>query len=97
MKKSKILKWASVPISLGAFVAFVWLENRRPLRRAVESKTIRSGRNLAVAGLAGAALQLFENPVVTPLTKFVERKNFGLLNRIQYLQNLSVKLSKILE
>jgi sterol desaturase/sphingolipid hydroxylase (fatty acid hydroxylase superfamily) len=79
MKKSKILKWASVPISLGAFVAFVWLENRRPLRRAVESKTIRSGRNLAVAGLAGAALQLFENPVVTPLTKFVERKNFGLL------------------
>lgn len=73
------LKLLSVPISLGTFAALVWFENRRPLRCGVESKMIRSGRNLAVAGLAAAALQLFENPVVNPLTNYVERKNCGLL------------------
>ncbi len=73
------LKIISIPISLGTFGVLVWLENRRPLRSPVESKTIRSGRNLAVAGLAALALQLAEQPIVAPLTKFVERKNFGLL------------------
>ncbi|MBA2620752.1 MAG: sterol desaturase family protein [Acidobacteria bacterium] len=82
MKAEKLFKWLSVPVSLGTFAALLWFENRRPLRRSVESKTVRGGRNLAVAGLAGAALQLFENPVVVPLTKYVERKNFGLLKLI---------------
>jgi len=75
----RFLKIISVPIALGTFGVLVWLENRRPLRSPVESKTIRSGRNLAVAGLAALALQLAEQPIVAPLTKFVERKNFGLL------------------
>ncbi len=83
MKAEKLLKWLSVPVSLGTFAALLWFERRRPLRESVESKTIRSGRNLAVAGLAGAALQLFENPVVKPLTNFVERKNFGLLKLVR--------------
>ncbi len=83
MKAEKLLKWLSVPVSLGTFAALVWFERRRPLRDSVESKTIRGGRNLAVAGLAGAALQLFESPVVKPLTKFVERKNFGLLKLVR--------------
>jgi len=79
MKVEKLLKWLSVPVSLGTFAALLWLEKRRPLRRVIESKTIRGGRNLAVAALAGAALQMFENPIAKPLTKFVEQKNFGLL------------------
>ncbi len=83
MKAEKLLKWLSVPVSLGTFAALLWFERRRPLRDSVESKTIRSSRNLAVAGLAGAALQIFENPVVKPLTKFVERKNFGLLKLVR--------------
>ena len=83
MKAEKLLKWLSVPVSLGTFAALLWFERRRPLRESVESKTIRGGRNLAVAGLAGAALQLFENPVVAPLTKFVEEKNFGLLKLVR--------------
>ena len=83
MKTEKLLKWLSLPVSLGTFAALLWFERRRPLRDSVESKTIRSGRNLAVAGLAGAALQLFENPVVAPLTKFVEEKNFGLLKLVR--------------
>ncbi|MCA1625678.1 MAG: sterol desaturase family protein [Acidobacteria bacterium] len=79
MSKIKFLKWLGVPLSLGTFAALVWLENRRPLRRSVESKLVRNNRNLTVAGLAAIALQLFENPFVQPLTKLVERKNLGLL------------------
>jgi hypothetical protein len=56
MKTEKLLKWLSVPVSLGTFAALLWFENRRPLRDSVESKTIRSIRNLAVAGVAGAVL-----------------------------------------
>ncbi|MGI9036314.1 MAG: sterol desaturase family protein [Pyrinomonadaceae bacterium] len=75
----KILKFMSIPISLGAFGILLWLENRRPLRPSVESKIVRNTRNFAVAGLAAAALQIFEQPVVSPLTKLVERENLGLL------------------
>lgn len=79
----RFLKIISIPISLGTFGVLVWLENRRPLRSPVESKMIRSGRNLAVAGLAAAALQLAEQPIVAPLTKLVERKKIGLLKIVR--------------
>lgn len=79
----KILKILSVPLALGTFGALVWLENRRPLRRSVESKAVRSGRNLAVAAVAALALQIFEKPVTAPLTKLVERRNLGLLKIIR--------------
>ncbi len=83
MVKNKFLKLLGVPLALGTFAALVWLENRRPLRHSVESKTIRNSRNLAIAGIAAAVLQLAERPVVEPLTKFVERKNWGLLKIIR--------------
>ncbi|MCA1624545.1 MAG: sterol desaturase family protein [Acidobacteria bacterium] len=76
-------KFISVPIVMGAFGVLAWLENRRPLRRSVESKIIRHGRNFAVAGIAAAALQLAEQPVARLLSKLVERKNFGLLKIIR--------------
>ena len=83
------LKIITVPIALGTFGVLVWLEKRRPLRDSVESKIVRNGRNLSVAGIAAAALQLIEQPIVTPLTELVERNNTGLLK--------VVKLPKILE
>jgi len=77
------LKIISVPVALGIFGVLVLLENRRPLRRSVESKLTRNARNLAVAGLSAVVLQLFENPVAAPLTKLVERKNLGLLKIVK--------------
>jgi sterol desaturase/sphingolipid hydroxylase (fatty acid hydroxylase superfamily) len=77
------LKIITVPIALGTFGILVWLENRRPLRNSVESKIVRNGRNLTVAGIAAVALQLFEQPVVKPLTELVERKSLGLLKIIK--------------
>jgi sterol desaturase/sphingolipid hydroxylase (fatty acid hydroxylase superfamily) len=78
-----LLKILSVPLALGSLGALVWLENRRPLRRAVESKPVRSGRNLAVAAVAALALQISEKPVAARLTKLVERRNLGLLKIIR--------------
>ncbi len=79
MKKQTVPGWLSVPLTLGAFVALVWLERRRPLRSEVESKLTRGVRNLAVACVGALALQLTERPVSKRLTALVERHNLGLL------------------
>ncbi|HEY0427138.1 MAG TPA: sterol desaturase family protein [Pyrinomonadaceae bacterium] len=92
----KLLKILSAPLALGGFAALVWLENRRPLRREVESKFVRNGRNLAVAGLAALALQITEKPVASRLTKFVESKKLGLLKITRLPKWLEVILAVVL-
>lgn len=66
----------------GAFGALVWLERRRPLRRCMESKLRRQGRNFAVAALSAATVQLTERPVTAPLTQFVQCRRWGLLKQL---------------
>jgi sterol desaturase/sphingolipid hydroxylase (fatty acid hydroxylase superfamily) len=66
----------------GTFAALWWLERRRPLRRPVEPKLRREGRNLAVAGLAALTVRLAERPVVGPLAALVERRRWGLVQRL---------------
>ena len=92
----KFLKIISLPVALGTFGILIWLENRRPLRRTVESKIVRNTRNLAVAGFAAAVLQLAEQPVATPLTKLVERKRLGLLKIIKLPRFLETILAVVL-
>ena len=91
-----LLKIVSVPVALGTFGVLVWLENRRPLRRAVESKLTRGARNLTIAGLAAAALQLAEQPVAAPLTRLVERKRIGLLKIVRLPKFLETILAVVL-
>jgi sterol desaturase/sphingolipid hydroxylase (fatty acid hydroxylase superfamily) len=79
MKSQKIPSWLSAPLILATFGALVWLERRRPLRREVEPKLTRGARNLAVAGLGAAALQLTESPIARRLTALVEQRKLGLL------------------
>ena len=55
------------------------LERRRRARAYVESPAVHRGRNLAVAGLAAATVQVLEAPVVVPLAKFVARRRWGLI------------------
>ena len=92
----KFLKILSIPLALGGVGLLVWLENRRPLRREVESKRRRTGRNLAVAGLAALALQISEKPVTTRLAKMVERKNLGLLKIVRLPRWLEIVLAVVL-
>ena len=79
MNSRKVSKWISAPLIVGAFGLLAWLERRRPLRRAVEDKLRREGRNLAVAAIGAATLQLAERPLVEQTAMLVERRRWGLL------------------
>ncbi|HWQ32092.1 MAG TPA: sterol desaturase family protein [Blastocatellia bacterium] len=76
---SRLPAWLTGSLVIGAFGALVWLERRRPLRRQVESKTVRAARNLTIAACGAVALQLAERPVVQPLARRVEEQRLGLL------------------
>lgn len=85
--------WLGAVLMLGTFAALVWLENRRPLRGAVESKLRRNARNLAVATLGAVSVQLAENPVVRPLSRLVERRQLGLLKLVRLPAFLEIPLA----
>ena len=93
MKGEKFIKLLGGSVALATFGVLVYLENRRPLRESVESKVIRNSRNLTVAGIAAVTLQLAERPVVAPLTKLVERKNWGLLKLVRLPRWLETTLA----
>jgi sterol desaturase/sphingolipid hydroxylase (fatty acid hydroxylase superfamily) len=96
MKGEKILKLVGAGAALGTFGILFWLEKRRPLRRRVESKLARTGRNLAVAGLSAVALQIIERPIIEPLTRLVERRKIGLLKLFRLPRPLETALAVIL-
>jgi sterol desaturase/sphingolipid hydroxylase (fatty acid hydroxylase superfamily) len=93
----KVPVWLSAPLLVGAFAALAWLERRRPLRRETrEPKLRREARNLAVACVGALALQLVEAPVITPLTRLVERRRLGLLKLVRLPAWLEVALAVVL-
>jgi sterol desaturase/sphingolipid hydroxylase (fatty acid hydroxylase superfamily) len=96
MKQSKVPTWLTGSLVVGACGLLWLLERRKPLRPEVEPKLRRTGRNLAVAGLAAASLQLIEQPIIKPLTAFVERRKWGLVKRLRLPTWLEVTLAVIL-
>jgi sterol desaturase/sphingolipid hydroxylase (fatty acid hydroxylase superfamily) len=97
MNSDKSLKSIAIPVAaLGAFALLVWLEKRRPLRRSAESKTVRTLRNLCVAGAVSVPLYLAEKPVIDRLTKLVEKHNFGLLKIIKLPRLVELALAVFL-
>ncbi len=65
---------------LAAWMAgLLWWEHKRSLRRAVDSKLKRDVRNLAVAGLAAAAMQFLEVPVAIAISMRAQKRRSGLL------------------
>src|SRR6266508_1827740 len=96
MNNHRILSWLSALLIFGAFGVLVWLERRRPLRRQVESKLTHAARNLAVAGISAAALQLAESPVAISLAALVERHNVGLLKLLRLPVWLETALAIVL-
>lgn len=94
MKDKTSSGWLRGVLALGAFGAILWLEHRKTLRKtAVEPKERRVARNLAVAGATALATQLAEQPVVKPLAALVERKRWGLLQRLRLPAWLEVPLA----
>lgn len=74
--------WLGPALAVGGFAALLWLERRRPLRRAVEPPLRRDLRNLAIAAASAATLRVLERPVVGPLSQAVARRRWGLLPRL---------------
>jgi sterol desaturase/sphingolipid hydroxylase (fatty acid hydroxylase superfamily) len=96
MKQKNLPGWLELLLIGGTFAGLLWLERRRPLRRAVEPKPRREGRNLTVAALSAAAIRLAEKPVVAPLAERVERHRWGLLPRLDLPAWLEVPLAVVL-
>jgi sterol desaturase/sphingolipid hydroxylase (fatty acid hydroxylase superfamily) len=89
--------WMDALLVGGTFGVLLWLERRHPLRKhAVEPKLRRGARNLAVAALAAAAVQVAEKPVTAPLTRLVGRRRWGLLQRLPLPAWLEVVLAAVL-
>lgn len=93
----KMPGWLSSAITGGIFMVLVLLELRRPLRKGKsEPKLRRNVRNMAVAGTSAVAVMLTGTPVTTPLTKWVQRRNWGLVKWLQLPLWLEVPIALIL-
>jgi sterol desaturase/sphingolipid hydroxylase (fatty acid hydroxylase superfamily) len=90
------MKWLSGIFMVGTFAALYYFERRRPLRKQIEPKIVNAVRDLAIASAAGAAINLFEKPVTDKLTRFVERKGFGLLKIFRLPKYLETVLAVVL-
>ncbi len=77
--------WKRLLAGIGGLVyvaAIVAMEVRRPLRRGKrEPKLIRDVRNLSMAGLGAVTIQLLQDPIVRPLSRCVQQRRWGLLQR----------------
>ena len=96
VKQRKMPAWLSGSLVIGTFGLLWLLERHHPLRKESEPKLRRNARNLAVAGLAAAVLQLIERPLVEPLTTLVERRGWGLLKVVRLPTWLEVTLAVVL-
>ncbi len=71
--------WLGAGLAAAVFGLLTLGERRRPLRRAVEPRRRRLGRNLAVAAVSAATVQVFDRPVTRRAAALVERRGWGLV------------------
>lgn len=93
MKRGPRAAWINALVVVGELCLLLWLERRRPLRRAVESKLRRSVRNLSVAAVSALALQVTERPLIASLTRRVEQRRKGLLKQFSMPRWFEVALA----
>jgi sterol desaturase/sphingolipid hydroxylase (fatty acid hydroxylase superfamily) len=71
-----------LPLVVAAFGLLWLLEGRCPLRRITQPRLVRLGRNLGLAALGAAAMQVADRPLTAPLARLVESRRWGLLPRV---------------
>ena len=79
----RLSPWLAGPLVAGVFVLLTWQERRRPLRRRVEPDIRHGVRNLAIAGAGALTMVLVESPIVQPLARLVEQRQWGVLGTLQ--------------
>lgn len=81
---------------LAAVATLLWLERTRPLRPRVQPGGYRAACNMAVAVAGGLTLQAAQKPVMGWLTNLVERRRWGLLQRMPLPRWLETLLGLLL-
>jgi sterol desaturase/sphingolipid hydroxylase (fatty acid hydroxylase superfamily) len=71
--------WITPAAIGGGFFFFLFLETLLPLRQRRESKLRRVGRNLAVAGLGVATIELLQIPILLPISGWATAARIGLI------------------
>ena len=69
-------------LAVAGFAALLLLERRAPLRRQTQREPARSARNLAMGALSMAVVASVERPLVGRLAGLVERRRWGLVQRL---------------
>ncbi|HKC26108.1 MAG TPA: sterol desaturase family protein [Thermoanaerobaculia bacterium] len=70
--------WLTPAIAAAAFLAMTLAETLAPLRRRVEPRGVRLGRNLALAGVSYGFFSLLQTPFVVPIAEWTARRGVGL-------------------
>jgi sterol desaturase/sphingolipid hydroxylase (fatty acid hydroxylase superfamily) len=74
--------WAGRALIAGGIATLLWLERRKPLRRAVDRGPKRIARNLAVGAITAAVVSALERPLVQRLSVLTEKRNWGIVPRL---------------
>jgi sterol desaturase/sphingolipid hydroxylase (fatty acid hydroxylase superfamily) len=64
----------------GGFLLFTLAETVSPLRRSREPRLRRVLRNLAMAGIGLATIELLQIPILVPISRWTMDRGFGALN-----------------
>jgi len=67
-------------VIVGGFLLFTLAETARPLRRWREPRLRRVVRNLAMAGIGLATVELLQIPILVPISSLTMERRFGVLN-----------------
>jgi sterol desaturase/sphingolipid hydroxylase (fatty acid hydroxylase superfamily) len=79
MRRQELPGWLRGVLIAGTAIVLFALETRQSLRRTRrEDRIIRTGRNLAIAGLAGMVMNLIETPLLKRLAHRLEINELGL-------------------
>lgn len=95
-RNNRLSGWISGTLVFSTFLLlYVW-ERKWPLRQAIESTRIRTGRNLMMAGITAITLQMTERPLISRLSRLVTRRRIGMLKSLPLPFWLEVPLAVIL-
>ena len=75
---------------VAAGVALLWIERKRPLRRAVEPGVSRIARNATIGAITAATVTLAERPIVARLSRVVGDRGWGVIPRVPLPRSLRI-------
>lgn len=94
--RRRVPGWLGGALVVGVFAGLLLAERKRALRRETEPKPRRDLRNLCMAALSAATLQVLERPIVNPLAEIIEKRRIGILQQLRLPRWLELPLAFVL-